>query len=160
MSGARFVHTIVLASYILRFGVSAQLQRQLEQQTARVTELEAAHSELTRQLVERDVHLRELEAALAAARTAVLRLEAQLVEARAYREASAPDDLKVLRGIGPSLERALNALGVQHLEQIAAWSEEDIWNIAGKLRTNPERLLRYNWIGGAREELQRKPSPG
>ena len=132
----------------------AELQRQLEDQAARVAELELAHAELGRQLAQRDANLRELEAALAKARMNVLRLEAELAEARARTAATVPDDLKVLRGVGPSMERALHSLGVRHLEQIAAWTQQDVYDVAAKLGSNPERILRYDWIGGAQEELQ------
>ena len=141
-------------------GAETELQQRLELQEARAAELEAAHVDLSRQLAERDTHLRQLEAALARARTTILRMESELLEARAHSIAGASDDLKVLRGIGPSLERALHSLGVRNFEQIASWTEEDVWEIAGKLRTSPERILRYDWIGGAREELERKPAFG
>ena len=136
------------------------LLRHLEHSEARVAELETIRIDLTHELQARDTHLRELEAALARARTAVLRMEAELLEVRARNNADAPDDLKILRGIGPSLERALHSLGVHNFEQIASWTEQDVWDIATKLRTSPERILRFDWIGGAREELERKPPLG
>ena len=138
----------------------SELEERVDRLLTHTTELEAARGELTRQLAERDAHLRQLEAALARARTTILRMETELLEARSHGVAGAVDDLKVLRGIGPSLERALHSLGVRNFEQIASWTEQDVWEIAGKLRTNPERILRYDWIGGAREELERKPALG
>ncbi len=38
----------------------------------------------------------------------------------------APDDLKLISGIGPKLEQVLNGLGVWTFAQIAAWSAEEI----------------------------------
>ena len=35
-----------------------------------------------------------------------------------------PDDLKMLKGVGPKLEETLNELGFYHYDQIAAWTPE------------------------------------
>ena len=36
------------------------------------------------------------------------------------------DDLKVLTGVGPAMEKKMNDAGVYHFDQIAAWSEDEI----------------------------------
>lgn len=36
------------------------------------------------------------------------------------------EDLKVLTGVGPAMEKKMNAAGVYHFDQIAAWSEAEI----------------------------------
>ena len=36
------------------------------------------------------------------------------------------DDLKVLTGVGPAMEKKMNAAGVYHFDQFAAWSEDEI----------------------------------
>ncbi|MEM9127843.1 MAG: NADH-quinone oxidoreductase subunit NuoE, partial [Pseudomonadota bacterium] len=37
-----------------------------------------------------------------------------------------PDDLKLLKGVGPKLEQTLNGLGFYHFDQIAAWTETEV----------------------------------
>ena len=59
------------------------------------------------------------------------------------------DDLTRIKGIGPKLSSRLNALGIYHFRQIAAWSDEDaIWiedNLSSK-----GRVSREAWISQAR----------
>ncbi len=60
------------------------------------------------------------------------------------------DDLKRIKGVGPKLESSLNALGIFHFDQIAAWSDSDIdWaeeNLGGTLK----RVHRDDWVAQAR----------
>lgn len=61
----------------------------------------------------------------------------------------APDDLKRIKGIGPQNEARLNALGIFHFDQIAAWSPEEArW--VGTYLAFPGRIEREDWIGQAR----------
>jgi len=71
---------------------------------------------------------------------------------------SAPhkDDLKKIRGIGPSIERALNKLGTYTYVQIAKWTPNDIERIAQKLETLPDRIKRDKWIAGAKKQHREK----
>ncbi|WP_118132721.1 NADH-quinone oxidoreductase subunit NuoE [Oceanicella sp. SM1341] len=62
----------------------------------------------------------------------------------------AADDLKQIKGLGPKAEEALNALGIYHLDQIAAWSEDNLLWVEAQvdfLGTRPER---DNWVAMAR----------
>jgi NADH-quinone oxidoreductase subunit E len=61
-----------------------------------------------------------------------------------------PDDLKRIRGVGPSLERTLNDLGVTRFSQIVDWSEADIARVDERLRFRG-RIQRDDWQGQARE---------
>jgi large subunit ribosomal protein L21 len=63
-----------------------------------------------------------------------------------------PDDLKLIHGIGPALERALNELGVTSFRQIARWKDKDIERVARKLGEPPERIRRDGWVENARTE--------
>jgi predicted flap endonuclease-1-like 5' DNA nuclease len=140
---------------------ASTLQQQVEERDARIAELETdgwAEADLSQQLTDRDRQLREQEAQLAAARTTILKLEEELSEARSGPGSVADDDLKVLRGIGPSFERALHAAGIRNFAQIAAWTADDIAGIAGKLKTTAQRIKRDDWVGCAKEELRRKGS--
>jgi NADH-quinone oxidoreductase subunit E len=59
------------------------------------------------------------------------------------------DDLKRIRGIGPQNETRLNALGVYHFDQIAAWTPAEVrW--VGAYLAFPGRIEREDWIGQAR----------
>jgi predicted flap endonuclease-1-like 5' DNA nuclease len=66
------------------------------------------------------------------------------------------DDLKLIVGIGPVLERMLHRLGVATYRQIAHWSERDIDEIDAKLPEFPGRIRRDGWVTQARELHQSK----
>ena len=57
----------------------------------------------------------------------------------------------MLRGIGPKFEKALKAIGITTLEQIAAFSAEDIERVAEKLNVSAERIRRDDWVGRAQK---------
>ncbi len=69
---------------------------------------------------------------------------------------NAPDDLKLIVGIGPVLERMLHQLGVTTYRQIARWSERDIDEFDAKLAEFPGRIRRDGWVTQARELHQSK----
>lgn len=52
--------------------------------------------------------------------------DAQLAEAAEAAAAGEPDDLKVVEGIGPKMEQALNAAGITTYAQLAAASDADL----------------------------------
>lgn len=64
-----------------------------------------------------------------------------------------PDDLTAIKGIGPSLARQLNGLGVYKLSQIAEFSDEDLAWIDLNLSSFRGRCFRENWIGQAKALL-------
>lgn len=63
----------------------------------------------------------------------------------------ATDDLKKIKGIGPSIERTLNDLGISRFQQLAEMSEFEIDRVAQQLRGFRSRIYRENWIGQARD---------
>jgi predicted flap endonuclease-1-like 5' DNA nuclease len=63
----------------------------------------------------------------------------------------APDDLRLIVGIGPVLERLLQQLGVATYRQIARWSARDIDEFDAKLPEFPGRIRRDDWVTQARE---------
>ncbi len=67
-----------------------------------------------------------------------------------------PDDLKLIVGIGPVLERLLQQLGIGTYRQIARWSERDIDDFDAKLAEFPGRIRRDAWVTQARELHQSK----
>lgn len=68
----------------------------------------------------------------------------------------APDDLKLIVGVGPVLERMLHQLGVATYRQIASWSERDIDEFDAKLPEFPGRIRRDAWVTQARALHQSK----
>ncbi len=64
--------------------------------------------------------------------------------------ATGADDLKKLSGVGPALEKKLNAAGVTSFEQIAAWTDADVETFGEKLSFKG-RIEREGWIEQAKE---------
>lgn len=59
------------------------------------------------------------------------------------------DDLKRIRGIGPQNATRLNALGIYHVDQIAAWTPAEArW--VGAYLAFPGRIEREDWVGQAK----------
>jgi predicted flap endonuclease-1-like 5' DNA nuclease len=67
-----------------------------------------------------------------------------------------PDDLKLMVGVGPVLERMLHQLGVSTYRQIARWSERDIDEFDARLPEFPGRIRRDGWVAQARALHQSK----
>ena len=67
------------------------------------------------------------------------------------------DNLRLIKGIGPAIEKTLNELGIFRYHQIAELTEYDIDRVAQRLKGFSTRIYREDWIGQARE-LQLKKS--
>lgn len=61
-----------------------------------------------------------------------------------------PDDLKLIVGIGPVLERMLRALGVTSFRQIARWGPREVAEFDARLPEFPGRIERDQWVTQAR----------
>ena len=61
----------------------------------------------------------------------------------------APDDLRMIAGVGPKIESTLNSLGIYHFDQIAAWTPAQISWIDQYLSFRG-RVTREDWIDQAR----------
>ncbi len=105
--------------------------------------------------------------ALAAERTALFGVVAEArAEAARYRQLvldientapppllggrGTPDDLKLIVGIGPVLERMLHQLGITTYRQIARWTDRDIDEFDARLPEFPGRIRRDAWVTQAR----------
>ncbi|MBL4812322.1 MAG: bL21 family ribosomal protein, partial [Rhodobacteraceae bacterium] len=64
--------------------------------------------------------------------------------------AAGADDLKILSGIGPALEKKLHEAGVTSFAQIAAWGADDIADMDEKLSFKG-RIEREGWVAQAVE---------
>jgi NADH-quinone oxidoreductase subunit E len=60
------------------------------------------------------------------------------------------DDLKQIKGVGPKLEKMLNELGIYRLDQIAAFSPENLIWVDANLTTFKGRPLRDDWVAQAK----------
>lgn len=60
------------------------------------------------------------------------------------------DDLKMIKGIGPAIEKTLNDCGIHLFHQIAEMSEYDIDRVAHQIKGFRSRIYREDWIGQAR----------
>ncbi len=60
------------------------------------------------------------------------------------------DDLKLIKGVGPALEKTLNDLGIYRFNQLAEMSEYDIDRVAQHLKGFRSRIYREDWLGQAR----------
>ena len=68
----------------------------------------------------------------------------------------APDDLKMIVGVGPVLERMLQQLGIGSYRQIARWTDRDIDAFDARLPEFPGRIRRDAWVTQARALHQSK----
>ena len=64
--------------------------------------------------------------------------------------AGEPDDLKLIVGVGPVLERMLHSLGITTFRQIARWSDRDVAEFDAKLPEFPGRIVRDQWVTQSR----------
>jgi predicted flap endonuclease-1-like 5' DNA nuclease len=62
----------------------------------------------------------------------------------------APDDLKLIWGVGPKLEAMLQEMGVFHFAQIASWNEMNLRWVDQNLKAFRGRALRDKWIEQSR----------
>jgi predicted flap endonuclease-1-like 5' DNA nuclease len=130
--------------------------------------LRAAATEATllrRGLADRDARIAQLETlaeerhalfdALAGARADTARYRQLVVDIETNAPpvlfgTAAPDDLKLIVGVGPVLERLLHQLGVTSYRQIARWTERDIDEFDRRLAEFPGRIRRDGWVTQAR----------
>lgn len=57
-----------------------------------------------------------------------------------------PDNLLLIKGVGPKLNTLLGELGVTRYDQIAAFTEDDIAALDAQLGTFEGRIQRDNWV--------------
>jgi NADH-quinone oxidoreductase subunit E len=63
----------------------------------------------------------------------------------------APDDLKLLKGVGPKLEAVLNDMGFFHFDQIAQWTPAQVaWVDENMEGVNRGRASRDGWVDQAK----------
>ena len=58
----------------------------------------------------------------------------------------APDDLKLIKGIGPKFEKDLNGKGIYYFRQIGNWKAKDVKMVEGVIDSFPGRIGRDEWV--------------
>lgn len=74
---------------------------------------------------------------------------ARKAPAKTTGRAGSKDDLKKISGVGPAIEKKLNAMGVTRYAQIAAWTAADVKE-ADETLNFKGRIKRENWIAQAK----------
>lgn len=65
--------------------------------------------------------------------------------------AGGPDNLKLIKGVGPVLEELCNKLGYFHFDQIAAWTAAEVAWVDENLEGFKGRVTRDEWVRQARD---------
>jgi large subunit ribosomal protein L21 len=122
----------------------------LAERNARIHELEC-------RLRESEGRVSELESSLHTWKYRIaplaLHMKMQRDRARNARKPPAPrtaDDLKRIHGIGPALERKMNAAGIRHFDQLADMSPAELANLATRIGVAATRPGRDRWAEQAR----------
>ncbi|MCF8239012.1 MAG: hypothetical protein K9I85_12695 [Saprospiraceae bacterium] len=66
------------------------------------------------------------------------------------------DDLKLINGVGPFIEKKLNALGLYTFEQISQFDDDLVEQVTQAIEFFPGRMARDNWVGQAAALFQTK----
>jgi NADH-quinone oxidoreductase subunit E len=66
-----------------------------------------------------------------------------------------PDDLKLIKGVGPAIERELNGLGFYHFDQIANWSPAEVEWVAQRMGVAGRKILKEDFVAQARALVER-----
>jgi NADH-quinone oxidoreductase subunit E len=59
---------------------------------------------------------------------------------------SGADDLKLIKGVGPKLERLLNSMGFYHFDQVSSWGADEVSWVDQNLEGFKGRVSRDNWV--------------
>ncbi len=66
------------------------------------------------------------------------------------------DDLKLIKGVGPFIEKKINKLGIYTFEQVSHLNKSDIELITDAIEFFPGRIARDNWKGQAKKLYNKK----
>lgn len=61
-----------------------------------------------------------------------------------------PDDLKMIKGVGPKMEGLLHKLGVFHFDQVASWRKKEVEWVDENLEGFKGRVSRDEWVKQAK----------
>ena len=117
------------------------------------SEAQARNLELKRQLAAKDAEIERLRNQLAFPSPS---LSANGTAANGNTGNGDRDDLKLIFGIGPALEKRLNRFGIYTFWQIANWTSEDIARLDEQLPGFSGRAQRDRWMASAHEQYVKK----
>lgn len=60
------------------------------------------------------------------------------------------DDLKLISGVGPKMEKTVNKIGVYQFQQIASWKKADVDYVDSLLESFHGRIARDEWVKQAK----------
>ncbi len=66
------------------------------------------------------------------------------------------DDLKEILGVGPFLEKKLNAFGIYTFKQVAALKPDVIKKLGATFGSFSDRIIRERWVEQAKELYEKK----
>ncbi|MFN3618989.1 hypothetical protein [Sphingorhabdus sp.] len=64
-------------------------------------------------------------------------------------QAAVPDNLELIKGLGPKVNNLLKGFGITSFAQVANWTADDVAEMDGKLGAFAGRIARDNWIDQA-----------
>ena len=73
---------------------------------------------------------------------------------------SEKDDLKIIQGIGPFIEKKLNDIGIYTYRQISNFDQVLIDKVTTAIEFFPGRIQRDNWVGQAKTLYEKKSNNG
>lgn len=132
-----------------------ELRKQLEDRDAALAGRDAALADRDAALADRDAQLAQHARALADRDARLAERDQEIEQLKsapptATKAGGEKSGLRAIRGVGPAFERALIALGISEVSQIAEWTPEQAAEIAPKIKARIDRMLRDDWIGQAR----------
>lgn len=64
------------------------------------------------------------------------------------------DDLKLISGVGPFIEKKLNSIGIYTFKQVSNFTKQDIEDVTELIQFFPGRIERDNWVGQAKKLMK------
>ena len=64
------------------------------------------------------------------------------------------DDLKLISGVGPFIEKKLNGIGIYSFSQISKFKKQDIEDVTELIKFFPGRIERDDWVGQAKKFMK------
>ena len=64
------------------------------------------------------------------------------------------NDLKLISGVGPFIEKKLNSIGVYAFSQISKFKKQDIEDVTDLIKFFPGRIERDDWVGQAKKLMK------
>lgn len=66
------------------------------------------------------------------------------------------DNLILIHGVGPVLQRLLHRMGIYRFEQVMHWGMDDVAAVTARLPSFKGRIEREGWVESARREYEKK----